>query len=400
MNLLIADKLEEEAIRALKQIPGLEVTANPTLSKDALPGALADVDVLVVRSKEVRAPAIEAGKRLALIVRAGAGTNTIDVECASSRGVYVANCPGKNAVAVAELAIGMMLALDRRLGDATASLRSGKWEKGEFGKAEGILGRRIGIAGLGSIGLEVLARAKALGLQPRAWSRSLNAERAQLLGVKPYASLEELAADSDILSLHLPLNKETRGIVDGRVLAGLPRGAMLINTARAEVLDYVAVEDAIKSKGLRVGLDVFPGEPEGGSGSFTHALLQLPGVVATPHIGASTQQAQLAIAAEVVRIVKSFVETGRVPNCVNLAAHTPSRAQLVVRHYDRVGVLASVLGVIKQHGINVEDMNNQPFEGHKAAVARLSLGSFPSAACLQEIEQSSPDVIHVEAIAV
>lgn len=400
MNLLIADKLEEEAVRALKLLPGLSVTSNPTLAKDALPAALAEVDVLVVRSKEVRAPAIDAGKRLALIVRAGAGTNTIDVEAASARGVYVANCPGKNAVAVAELALGMMLSLDRRLADATASLRAGKWEKGEFGKAEGILGRRLGIAGLGAIGLEVLSRAQALGLEVRAWSRSLTPERARELGVKQQPSLEELAADSDILSLHLPVNKETRGIVDGRVLAGLPRGAMLINTARAEVLDYGAVEDAVRNRGLRVGLDVFPGEPEGGSASFQHPLLQLPGVVATPHVGASTQQAQLAIAAEVVRIVRSFVETGRVPNCVNLAAHTPARAQLVVRHFDRVGVLASVLGVIKQHGINVEDMNNQPFEGHKAAVARLSLGAFPSAACLQEIEQSSPDVIHVEAIAI
>ena len=400
MNLLIADKLEEEAIRALKEIRGLEVTSNPTLSKDALPGALADVDILVVRSKEVRAPAIDAAKRLALIVRAGAGTNTIDVEAASARGVYVANCPGKNAVAVAELAVGMMLALDRRLGPATASIASGKWEKGEFGKADGLFGKRLGVAGLGSIGREVVARGKALGLEVSAWSRSLTPERAREIGVQYAPSLEMLASQSDILSLHLPLAKETRGIVDGRVLAGMPKGAMVINTARAEVLDYGALEDAVRNRGLRAGLDVFPNEPEGGSGSYAHPLAGHPNVVTTPHIGASTQQAQLAIAAEVVRIVKQFVETGRVPNCVNLAAHNPARCQLVVRHFDRVGVLASVLGVIKQHGINVEEMANAPFAGHKAAVARLSLGTFPSAACLQELEQCSPDVIHVEAIAI
>lgn len=400
MNLLIADKLEEEAIRALKLIPGLEVTSNPTLKADALPGALEGVDVLVVRSKEVRAPAIEAAKRLALIVRAGAGTNTIDVETASARGVYVANCPGKNAIAVAELAIGFICALDRRIVDATRSLTAGKWEKGEYAKAEGLHGKRIGIAGFGSIGREVLHRARALGLSPRVWSRSMTAEHARELGVVHAPTLEALAADSDILSLHLPLSKETRGIVDARVLAGLPKGAMLVNTARAEVLDYAALEDAIKARGLRVALDVFPGEPEGGSGSFSTGLMELPNVIATPHIGASTQQAQLAIASEVVRIVKHFVEQGQVPNCVNMASRSPARCQLVVRHYDRVGVLASVLGVIKQHGINVEDMANQPFEGHKAAVARLSLGSFPSAACIQEMEQSSPDIIHVEAIAV
>src|SRR5947209_16225472 len=164
MNLLIADKLEEEAVRELRAIKGLNVDSQPALAKEALPAALAEVDVLVVRSKEVRAPAIEAGKRLALIVRAGAGTNTIDVEEASARGVYVANCPGKNAIAVAELAVGMMLALDRRLTDATASLKAGRWEKGEFGKAHGLHGKRLGLAGLGSIGLEVVARAQALGL--------------------------------------------------------------------------------------------------------------------------------------------------------------------------------------------------------------------------------------------
>src|SRR6185312_4995997 len=150
---------------------------------------------------------------------------------------------------------------------------------------------------------EVVARGKALGLEVRAWSRSLTPERARELGVQYAPSLEMLASQSDIHSLHLPLAKETRGIVDGRVLAGMPKGAMVINTARAEVLDYGALEDAVRNRGLRAGLDVFPNEPEGGSGSYGHPLAGHPNVVTTPHIGASTQQAQLAIAAEVVRIV-------------------------------------------------------------------------------------------------
>jgi D-3-phosphoglycerate dehydrogenase len=400
MKLLIADKLEEEAVSALKALPNLEVVSNPTVSKDALPQALAGVHVLVVRSKEVRAPAIEAAKQLALIVRAGAGTNTIDVEVASARGVYVANCPGKNAIAVAELAVGLMLALDRRLPDATASLKSGRWEKGEFGKADGLFGKRLGIAGLGPIGREVAVRARALGLKVSAWSRSLTHEGARELGLERAESLVALAAHSDILSIHLALKKETRGAISGEVLGALPDRAMVINTARAEVLDYAALRQAIATKGLRVGLDVFPNEPEGGSAAFQDDLLQLPGVVGTPHVGASTQQAQLAIAAETVRIVRSFLETGSVPNCVNLAVRSPVRCQLIVRHFDRVGVLASVLGVIKKHGINVEDMANTPFEGHQAAVAKLSLASLPTEECLREIEQSSGDVIHVEAITV
>jgi len=400
MNLLIADKLEDEAVRALGALPGVKVRFEPGITKDALGAALADVDVLVVRSKEVRAPALAAGKRLALVVRAGAGTNTIDVAEASARGIYVANCPGKNAVAVAELAIGLMLALDRRLVEATGALRSGRWEKGEFGKAQGIFGRTLGIAGFGNIGREVAVRGRALGLKVAAWSRSLTPERAREQGVVFAPSLEALAAQVDILSLHLALTPDTRGAVDARVLAGMKPGAMLINTARAEVLDYQALEDGVRQRGLRAGLDVFPDEPAGSNASYSHPLLALGSVVASPHIGASTAQAQMAIADEVVRIVKSFVERGSVPGCVNLAAHTPARCQLIVRHFDKVGVLASVLQVIKQHGINVEDMVSTPFDGHRAAVARLSLGAFPSAACVAEIEQSGPEVIQVDAIAV
>lgn len=398
MKLLIADKLEAEAIAALREIRGLEVIDNPTLTKDDLPAALDGVGILVVRSKEVRRAAIEAGRSLALIVRAGAGTNTIDVEAASARGVYVANCPGKNAIAVAELTIGLILALDRRIAEATQSLRQGRWDKGEFSKADGLYGKRIGIAGLGNIGREVLLRARALGMKPHAWSRSLTPARAQELGVTYAESLEALARVSDVFTIHLPLKPNTRNIIDARVLDALPPRAMVINTARAELMDYRSLREAIVNKGLRVGLDVFPDEPETSSGNYQNDLLALPGVIATPHIGASTRQAQLAIATETVRIVRTFVETGEVLNCVNLATKSPARCQLIVRHYDRVGVLANLLGVIKKHGINVEEMTNTPFEGNKASCARIRLSEFPSADCLRELEASSEDVIHVEAI--
>lgn len=400
MKLLVADKLEEEALAALRAIPGLEVVSNPGISRDDLVGVIGDVNILVVRSKEVRRPAIAAAAHLALIVRAGAGTNTIDVDAASDRGVYVANCPGKNAIAVAELAIGMIIALDRRIPEATRSLQSGKWEKSEFGKADGLYGKRIGIAGLGAVGREVLVRARALGLVPHVCERFLTDATAKELGVTRAATFEALAAVSEVLSIHLPLKGDTRGAINARVFDALPRRAIVVNTARAEVIDYAAMKLAIENKQLRVGLDVFPGEPDGGRGTFSHEILQHTSVIATPHIGASTQQAQLAIATETVRIVRSFLQTGEVPNCVNIAAKSPARCQLVVRHFDRIGVLANVLSVIKQHGINVEEMINVPFEGNKAACAKIRLGQFPSAECLRGIESSSPDVIHVEAIAV
>jgi len=397
MKLLIADKLEQEAIVALKEIQGLEVISNPTLAKEDLPSALDGVNILVVRSKEVRRAAIEAGKSLALIVRAGAGTNTIDVEAASERGVYVANCPGKNAIAVAELAIGMILAIDRRLPDATRTLQAGAWEKGEFGKADGLYGKRLGIAGFGAIGREVTHRARALGMKVHGYD--VVKHHFESHGAMFVPSLEELAAQSDVFSIHLPLTKDTRHAINAKVLGALPQRAIVVNTSRSEVLDYDALAEAIKTRGLRVGLDVFPSEPEGGKAQYTHPILASASV-ATPHIGASTQQAQLAIAAETVRIVRSFLESGDVPNCVNVSAGSPARCQLVVRHYDRVGVLATVLAVIKRHGINVGEMTNSPFAGNKAACAKLRLAQFPSAACLAEIEGSSSDVIHVEAIPV
>ncbi|MBI5516066.1 MAG: hypothetical protein HY909_19945 [Deltaproteobacteria bacterium] len=397
MKVLVADKLEEEALAGLRALPGVEVVSAPGVSRDELPGALGGVNVLVVRSKEVSAQAMEAGTSLALVVRAGAGVNTIDVKAASARGVSVANCPGKNAIAVAELAIGFMLAADRRIPEANRSLREGRWEKSEFGKADGLYGKTVGIAGLGAIGRETALRARALGLKVHGWSRSLTEEQASDLGVTRHASLLSLARASEILSLHLALKPETRGVVDENILEALPRGALLVNTARAEVLDWDAVIRFVRDRGLRLATDVFPGEPEGGRGTYTHELLGMAGVWGTPHIGASTAQAQLAIAAETVRIVKAFLETGEAPNCVNVLAQAPARAQVVVRHRDRVGVLASVLEVLKRHGINVGEMTNRLFAGGAAATARIRLASRPEDGCMAELS-ALPDVLHAERI--
>src|SRR5271165_3878211 len=195
MRLLIADKLHPRAIEELRTLP-LEVVYEPELTRESLEKRLQGVGILVVRSTEVTAAAIESTKQLNLIVRAGASYNTIDVRAASKRGIYVANCPGKNASAVAELALGLMVALDRRIPDAVASLRAGKWERQEYGKAEGLHGKTLGIAGMGAIGREVLARARSFGLNVIAWSRSLTPARATDLGIAYAPTVEELAAKS------------------------------------------------------------------------------------------------------------------------------------------------------------------------------------------------------------
>ena len=399
MKVLVADKFEDSGRKGLADI-GCEVIYEPDAKGDTLLAAVkkSEADVLVVRSTEVTRPMLESGK-LALVVRAGAGTNTIDVEAASERGIWVANCPGKNAVAVAELAFGLVLALDRRIVDNTTDLRAGKWSKKEYGKAKGLYGRTLGILGTGTIGREVMKRARAFGMNVCAWSRSLTDSLADDMACARKGSPAEVAAISDVLSVHLALKPETRGLVDEKVFSALPKGAIFVNTARAEVVDHAALEKAVKERGIRAGLDVFAGEPEGGAGSVDAPIFQLPGVIGTHHIGASTDQAQEAIAAETVRVVRLFKESGRPANVVNLAKKSPATHLLAVRHYDRVGVLAAVFDCLKRGGINVQETENIVFEGARAAVARINIDRAPAVDVMESLRSCTPDVLDVSVVA-
>ncbi|HET6439196.1 MAG TPA: 3-phosphoglycerate dehydrogenase family protein [Anaeromyxobacter sp.] len=394
MKILVADAFPPERLSDFQAI-GLNVDSRPDVPAKELAAAARDASILVVRSKQVAADVFEGAQALSLVVRAGAGVNTIDVAAASRRGVYVANCPGQNSIAVAELTIGLLVSLDRRIPDNVAQLRAGKWDKKGFSEAQGLFGRTLGVVGLGSIGREVVRRAQALGLRVVAWSRSLDEVEAKRLGVERAPDLLAVARAADFLSLHLALNKETRGIVSREVLGALRPGAALINTARAELVDEAALLEAVKGGRLRLGTDVFPGEPEKGKADFVSELAQLPGTYGTHHIGASTAQAQDAIARETVRIVASFVRTGEVPNCVNVARKTPARARLVVRHHDKVGVLAELLGLIREAGINVEGMKNVVFENAQAASAAIDLGTVPGEELLARV-RGSREVLFVD----
>ncbi len=395
MKVLVADAFPRERMAEIAAL-GLTVEHRPELTPNELPTAMAGVTALVVRGKQVTAEVFEAADALSLVVRAGAGVNTIDVAAASKVGVYVANCPGQNAIAVAELAMGLMVALDRRIPDNVIKLRAGQWDKKAFSEADGLFGRKLGIAGAGPIGQETIKRARGFGLEVHAWSRSLDAARAAALGVKRAGSLQELASQVDILSLHLPLNKETRGLVTRQVLEALRPGAMLVNTARAELVDQAALLELARAGRLRVGTDVFASEPEKGQAAFDSELGKLPNVYGTHHIGASTAQAQDAIAAETVRILASFVRDGSVPNCVNLARKSPARARLLVRHHDKVGVLANVLGAIREAGINVEEVQNTVFDGAAAACCAIQLDERPGEAVLELIRSRRDEIIFVE----
>ncbi len=397
MRVLVADRLSESSLDEMRTL-GVEVSYEPHLEAAELPARLPGINVLIVRGTEVNKAAFDAGSALNLVIRAGAGVRNIDVATASERGIYVANCPGKNASAVAELTFALIGSLDRRIPDGVASLRAGRWEKNEYARAVGLRGRSIGILGLGHVGRAVLRIAQAYELSCYAWSRSLTSAKAAELGVTRVASPAELAKVSDILTVHLDLTERTRGIVDRNVLSQLKPGSFFVNTARQELVDYDALQELVAQKNLRVGLDVLPNEPNTRNASYRHPLLEAGLVYAVPHIGASTDEAQIAIANETVRILRSFLTKGEVPNVVNIAESTYSRYQLVVRHVDQVGALANVLAVLKRHGINVQELDNTVFEGARAACAKIRLSSRPSDACLSEIMAFSGEVLHVDLV--
>ena len=398
MQLLFADSLPQKTIAEL-EARGHQCVVDPGLGEGDLAGRIPGVDVLVVRSTKVPGSVFGAADRLALVIRAGAGTNTIDTAAAADRGVLVANVPGRNSAAVAELTMGLLLAIDRRIPDNVADLRAGRWDKKTYSKAAGLLGSTLGIVGLGSIGLCVAERAVAFGVKVQTLAKPGRAAyveaRAVDLGITMRASLPELISTSDIVSLHVPSSPETRHLVDETFLSHMRPGSILLNTSRGDVIDEGALLQALDNGAVRAGLDVYGDEPGTGTAEWKSALAQHPNVVGTHHIGASTQQAQLAIAAGVVEIVDAFV-AGEARNCVNLEPRRLGSVTLTVRHLDRVGVLARVLDLLSLAGLNVEHMENRVFRGGEAAVASIDVaGSIPDA--LFEQIGAIPDVLGVSA---
>jgi len=398
MNVLIADGMSDSFVSTLEEA-GLSVTDDPSAKGDLLVAALnkSNADVLVVRSTRVDADALSASRNLQLVVRAGAGYDTIDVEAASARGIFVANCPGKNATAVAELTLGLILALDRFLPDNVIDARAGRWHKAKYSKARGLKGRVLGLIGFGSIGSEVAERAAGFGLGIVAWSRSLTPDRAREAGVQYAKTPGEVAEVADIVSVHVASNPATRGMIGADFFSRMKPGAFFVNTTRSAVVDEKAMLDAIEQKGIRVALDVFDGEPTGKDGPFDAALARHPNVYLSHHIGASTDQAQEAIADESARIILVYNREGRVPNCVNLADQTPATHQITVRHLDKVGVLARVFNEMGSAGWNVQEMENLIFSGAVAACARIRFAGEPDDASVEAIAQLQ-DVLAVTLI--
>ncbi|TVR17466.1 MAG: hypothetical protein EA391_04690 [Balneolaceae bacterium] len=392
MRVYIADKLPDEAVSQLSKLK-LDVVSNPKATSAELDTGIGQAQVLIVRSTVVSENCIKNSPELSLIIRAGAGVNNIDMDAASSMGIYVANCPGQNSIAVAELAMGLILSLDRFIADNVSDFRAGKWNKSVYSKADGIYGKVLGVIGTGQIGRELIKRAQAFGMPVVAWSRSLTEELAEKLDIEPAGSIKEVAEVCDVLSIHLAQNEQTKGIISKEVLASLKDGAMVINTSRAGVIDEDALFQELKAGRLRAGLDVFSNEPEFKEGEFSSRFQDIKNVYITHHTGASTTQAQSAVANDAVDIVRGYVQEGRVRNWINRCDQTEAPWQLVVRHYDKPGVIANVMTELKKADINAQELTNVIFDGKRTACCTIQLASKPSDEMMESIRTRQDEVI-------
>lgn len=317
MNILIADKFPSRWAEELAK-QGHKITSDPSLDENSLVGAIANEDILIVRSTKVPAAVIDAGKKLKLIIRAGAGTNTIDVKHAAEKGVAVCNCPGTNSIAVAELTLGLILALDRRIYHNTKDLREGKWNKSEYGKAKGLYGRTLGIIGLGAIGKEVAKRAEAFGMNVVAYDPNDKAEEFRAAGVTPEPDIYTLAGMCDVITVHVPETPQTKGLFNKKFFDAMKDGAIFINAARGGLVVAKDLAEAVKTKGIKAGLDVYETEPKANDTAFDYSpYAGAENIYGTHHIGASTDQAQDAVAQCTVQIINEYAATGKFLHKVN-----------------------------------------------------------------------------------
>lgn len=398
MKLLFADKFPENYIQELKDM-GHEVTYKPELTAENLSEYVGNNEVIIVRSTKVTEPTINAGKNLSLIIRAGAGTNTIDVKSAAKRGIFVCNTPGKNAIAVAEVAFGLLLNIDRKIADNVTELKQKKWNKKYFSKTRGIYGRNVGIIGMGQIGYNFAVRAHAFGMnifideETKAWTTPETLRDLEKLNCTILPTRQALAEKCDVITIHVPATPATKGMINSEFLANMQNDAILLNTSRGNVVVDEDLIAAMNTKNIKCGLDVFNNEPAFGEGVWSSELSLHPNVYGTHHIGASTEQAQLAIAAKVIDVIKDF-EKGLIDHWVNLETALQATPALSIRHNDKVGVLANVLDILKKNNINIEQIENKNFSGKIAAFTNIYTESPITKDAIAEIEKLE-DIIQV-----
>jgi D-3-phosphoglycerate dehydrogenase len=376
MNIVIADDLPASAADLLRAVEGWTVDARAGRPVPELEAALADADALVVRSAtKVTAALIAKAPKLRVIARAGSGVDNVDLDAASARGIVVMNAPGANSISVAELAVGFVLALARPVPAADATMKAGKWEKKKFAGVE-VRGKTLGIVGLGRIGQEVAQRARAFGMRIVAHDPFISAELAAQVGAT-LASLDEVCAQADYLTLHLPATAGTKKMFDAARFARCKKGLKIVNTARGELIDDAALIEALKSGQIGgAALDVFVKEPP-----EDWTLAQLPNVIATPHIAASTGEAQELVGVETAEAVRDFLKDGVIRNAVNfpsLPADTFAALRPFLTLAERLGALVAQMGEARTGAVGIR-YYGQLAEGNNQLVASSVLvGLFKS----------------------
>ncbi len=396
MKTLVACELPDPALERLRAL-AMELDYRPRATAADLRDLVRDTSVLVVAQTRVSPELIGRATALQMIVHAGPGPGEIAVDEASTQGVFVTHCPDVDAEAIAEMTFALLLALDRRLVEAANAMRDGRWARGELTDAHGLAGRTLGILGYGPVGCRVAERARAFGMQVLAWASRLP-ESPAAAGVQFVNWPRELAAQSDAVVVHA-CPDDAEPLADADFLDHLRPGASLVITGGAGCFEEAALARAIEQRKLRVAIDVYSNEPTSDIARFRCRLCDLPGAIATPHLGPLTQQARDATAAEVVRIVESFVVSGEVVNSLNLVDHSPATWQLVLRVRDQVGVMAAVLETIRADGINAQEITSRVFTGAKAAWCTIALDERPSTEALRALAKL-PDVLHLELRAV
>jgi D-3-phosphoglycerate dehydrogenase len=400
MKVLIADKFQDEGLQQIKAMAS-EVECDPSLKEATLSQRLSEFnpDVLVVRSTKVPEPLLGAGDRLKLIIRAGSGYDNIDSVAAAEKGILVANCPGMNAAAVAELTMGLILSLDRRIPDNVIDLRSGKWDKKGYSRARGLKGRTVGIIGAGKIGTEVARR--ALGFDMKILFTHLG--RNHRLVDFPNCDrthIEDLLRRSDFVTIHVPGGPDTRKLIGAEELAMMKPTAFLINTSRSVVVDEQALAAALREGNIAgAAVDVYDEEPPADGTEFTSHLKDVPHLYGTHHIGASTEEAQNAVADEVINIIKEYKSSGEVLNCVN-SSKADTACLLVVRLVNKPGSLATVFQLLASDQVNVEEMDHVVYTGGEEAGAHIRLSNMPSEETVERIRACKTNVLSLEILPV
>ncbi len=345
-RVLVADDLSSEGVEVLRRA-GLEVDVRVGMKPEELEAAIGDYDAIAVRSAtKVTARVLEKASRLRVVGRAGVGIDNVDLDAATRRGVVVMNSPGGSSVTVAELAVGMMLALSRHISQATVSIKAGKWEKKRFQGHE-LSGKTLGVVGIGNIGSVVVDRARSMKMSVVAYDPFISAEAAEQLGVE-LVTLDELWARADVVSLHVPLTEQTRNVVNAATLARMKKGVLLVNCARGGLVDEKALADALASGHVGgAALDVFEKEPV----SPDNPLLAQDRFICTPHLGASTEEAQAAVAVGIAEQLAAYLTRGEVRNAVNVPSMSKEARERFGPYLRLCEKLGSLVGQIAPAGV-------------------------------------------------